>query len=78
MYNLLLFVVYNNSNENEGTKVHNPRRYMHVDNVHNIYTVSPSVYILDTYADKCVSLRGSIRNFSKDSALRVALACCLR
>ena len=23
---------------NEGTKVHNPRRYMHVDNVH---TVSP-------------------------------------
>ena len=23
---------------NEGTKVHNRRRYMHVDNVHNLYT----------------------------------------
>ena len=41
----------------EGTKVQNPRRLCHV---HCIYTYITRQY---AYADKCVSLRGSIRKF---------------
>ena len=42
---------------NEGTKVNNPRCY--ACRYVRIYTVSSSAY-----AENCMSLRGSIRNFS--------------
>ena len=48
---------------NEGTKVQNPRRLCHVHcNIHVYYTWQYA------YADKCVSVRGSIRKFGKDKS----------
>ena len=48
---------------NEDTKVHNPRRYNTVVYCHIM------LYVYSMHME-CVSLPGSIRKFSKDSALR--------
>ncbi len=58
-----------NAECNEGTKVQNPRRLCHVQcirnyNIHEYYTRQYA----HVYADKCVSVRGSIRTFGKDKS----------
>ena len=50
----------------EGTKIHNPWRYIHT------LSCVCSTCIIHVY------IRGSIQMFCKDTALTVALACCLR
>ena len=58
---------------NEGTKVQNPRRlcvmYIHV---YTLYIANIHVHVYTrqyyAYADKCVSVRGSIRKCVKDKS----------
>ena len=59
---------------NEGTKVHNPRRLLLCHVVTYTY-IHSNMHII--YADKSVSVRGSIRKFGKDKSYESYLGQCL-